>query len=197
MSNTNPYAAPQADALDDRTARDAAKLTKAQRTNRINRRTVALLVDSLPYSLLIGVPVSQLLILSGHVFPGSTLLLYAPLYLLRDAFGAAGLGKRLVGLSLAQAGSDASPSMSARILRGVPLVIPFVSLVEYFVAYYGNEPMQRLGDKMAGTRVIDVAPERFGTSSWSWQLLLACVVAWALYVIEGMVIMALGAASVR
>jgi hypothetical protein len=76
-------------------------------------------------------------------------------------------------------------------------VIPFVSLIEYFVAYYGNESMQRIGDKMASTRVIDVAPERFGTSSWSWQLLLACAVATTLYVIEGMVIMALGAGFVR
>ncbi len=36
MSNLNPYAAPQAD--DDRTARDADKLTQAQRTNRIGPR---------------------------------------------------------------------------------------------------------------------------------------------------------------
>lgn len=187
MSNLNPYAPPQTDALGSVSLKDA----KARRTNLINRRTVALLVDGFPYALLVGVPFSVFLRVSHGGFPGAGWLAQAPLYLFRDAFGSAGVGKRLVRLGIADAASGGTATRRARIVRGLPLIFPAVPLIEYFVAYYGNATMQRTGDMLARTRVVDLAPERFGKSSWTWQLLAALAVAGSLYVFESATLLTL------
>ena len=85
------------------------------------------------------------------------------------------MGKRLVGLGIATPDGD-SASIGAKLTRNIPLCIPIFPIVEFFVAYYGDEHMQRLGDKFANTRVIDLQPDTKGKGTWSAQLVVSVVI---------------------
>lgn len=176
---------------------------KLRRTNLINRRTVAWLVEVTFLSVTLIPPLITLYMrlvpediaqmARGETPTGlwlAQLAVWGAYILVRDLLGSASLGKRLVGLGVAPAmagaaaAADAPVSAGRRVLRSVPIAIPFVPVVEFFVAYYGNPGMQRLGDQWAGTQVVDRAPERMGRGAWSGQLLLAfllliVVQAWA------------------
>ncbi len=78
----------------------------------------------------------------------------------------------MLGLTVVRAESGAPASTGMRVGRNVPLVVPFVPLIEFLVASFGNKDMQRLGDLAASTRVVDAKPEKFGRGTYSWQLVL-------------------------
>lgn len=139
------------------------QLTKDQRVNLINRRTVAYLVEVSVVFIVLAAPVALL----GGWFSWVGFPAY---FALRDMVGPASFGKTMVGLGLAEHDSDAAPGASGKILRNVLLIIPLVPLVEFFVAYYGNNEMQRLGDKLGKTRVVDLDPHGKGIGSWTGQL---------------------------
>jgi hypothetical protein len=167
----NPYAAPQAGPASG--ASPAAE--KARRVNLINRRTAALLFEMAAYYATLGC-------LAAYVFhsrdtEGPPLVMFSmlPCYLLRDILGDGSPAKRMLGLRLVSGDGRELPSVGARILRNVTLMLPVLPVVEYFVAFYGNATMQRLGDRLAGTRVEDVDPARYGKGSYSATMLASIV----------------------
>ncbi|MBT9560815.1 MAG: RDD family protein [Myxococcales bacterium] len=148
-------------------------LTKDQRVNLINRRSVAWILEFIP------IYVVSTLVLS--LISASDLLAWLMLAVwlgVRDLWGAS-WGKKLVGLDVAPI-DDASREVSpgSRVLRNAPLMVPLVPIVEFFVAYLGSDPqMKRIGDRLAGTRIVDRFPDTQGRGSWSGMLVLALVVA--------------------
>jgi hypothetical protein len=48
-------------------------------------------------------------------------------------------------------------------------------LIEFFVAYYGNNKMQRLEDKWSGTHIVAADEEKPRTGSYSGALLGAVI----------------------
>lgn len=162
---------------------------KLRRTNLINRRSVAWLLE---VTLIVVVLIPPLFVLYLKLVPedvpaiaaGETpgglwlaqLGLWAAYILVRDLLGSASWGKRLVGLAIAPAdGGDGPVAAGRRLLRSVPIAIPLMPIAEFFVAFYGNDRMQRLGDQWAGTRIEDRSPERLGKGSFSGPLLLAFI----------------------
>lgn len=167
----------------------AADPEKLRRANLMNRRTVAWFLEVVVVMVTVMPPAVALLLrvrpevamrLLGGGAPGALVALEMAIWgvfiLFRDVPGGASPGKRLVGLAVAPAADDGSGGavpVGRRILRNVPIAIPLVPAIEFLVAYYGNERMQRLGDRMSATCVVDRSPERLGRGSWSLQLLLA------------------------
>ena len=143
-------------------------MDKAQKTNLINRRTVAYLIE---------ITIVAVLLAPLQAFAGATLGWIATIgYLLcRDLLGPVSFGKRLVGLTVKTLdGGDMD--VTAKLSRNVSLAIPFGGVIEFFVAFYGNDQMQRIGDKMAKTCVVDLEPDTKGQGSWSGQLLLTLII---------------------
>ncbi len=161
------------DEEDDDVSESTIVLTKDQRVNLINRRSVAWILEFIP------IYVVSTLVLS--LISASELLAWLILAVwlaVRDLWGAS-WGKKLVGLDVAPI-DDASREVSpgSRVLRNVPLMVPLVPIVEFFVAYLGSDPqMKRIGDRLAGTRIVDRFPDTRGRGSWSGMLILALVVA--------------------
>ena len=143
-------------------------LTKAQRINLTNRRTVAFILELIPVNVAGGIILS-------FVSSSSQLLPYAPFtawMIVRD-LGTRSWGKRVVGLDIASADGSRYVSPKARILRNLFTgIIPLLPVIEYFYVYYSN---RRIGDRVAGTSVVDCSPERSGKGSWSAQLVLALI----------------------
>lgn len=95
-----------------------------------------------------------LLLFLSMLLAGSSLLVW------RDAlFHGAGPGKRLAGLRVVQARDGTTPlSHGQAFVRDAVLAIPFPNLILGFVEciVMGTDPLRRrLGDRWAGTRVID------------------------------------------
>lgn len=170
----NPYAAPVAE---PGVAAAVAVLDKRARTNLINRRTVAVLLELTVWSLTGGVIVRALgLVLGADPVAGAFgWWAIAPYWLLRDVIGLAAWSRRRVGLELVSGGTGQPPAAGARVLRNLLLVVPLFQLIEYFVAYYGDGQMRRLGDKMADTCVTDRDPARTASGTYSGQLLGALI----------------------
>src|SRR4051812_13695861 len=116
MTEPNPYAAPLSP-IDVAPTPEAAKLEKARRTNLINRRSVALLLELAAYTI---APVPIITFLIMRLMPSLPTSLVGwvtivPFYVLRDVTGPASFGKRLVGLGIAGSAPQAAPSFGARI----------------------------------------------------------------------------------
>ena len=110
-----------------------------------NKRVFAVLVDSVLFGLLTTFVVPQL---SG--------ILFSSLYLLvRDVAGRS-VGKMVTGLTIVAA-AGGTPGTKALIVRNVPLAIPLVAIVEYFIMRRSPEGA-RWGDRLAGTLVRDSKP---------------------------------------
>lgn len=142
-------------------------LSPQQRTNLINRRSVPWLLEMFPFfaadQLLKGIVDSRLLLIG---------IAATAWQLMRDV-GGASWGKRVVGLDVLTTSGDA-PSLASRVLRNVVLLAPLAVIVEFFVAYKGSDRfMRRLGDNLAGTRVVDRRPDTYGRGAWSDQLFAA------------------------
>jgi uncharacterized RDD family membrane protein YckC len=109
--------------------------------------------------------------------------LIAVYLLVRDLTGSASVGKTMVGLGLANAKGDAAKvSVSARILRNLTIAIPGVQLIEFFVAYQGNNKMQRMGDYLSNTYVVDLRPRESSRGTFAGPmaasvLVTACILA--------------------
>ena len=106
-----------------------------------------------------------------------TALVWLPFLFLRERMGGGvSWGKKMMGLDLARSDeSDHPVSAKNKIIRNLILIIPIFPLVEYFAAYYGNNKMQRIGDKMGGSYVIEADIAKPRTGSYSTALLGAFI----------------------
>lgn len=99
--------------------------------------------------------------------------IYPAFYLLRDVYQGMSPGKIFVGLQVTNDNGDI-PGIGSLILRNLIIAIPIISIftivIEYLVLRM-SAAGRRLGDRMAGTIVIDRHPER----SDSTYLLLSIV----------------------
>jgi uncharacterized RDD family membrane protein YckC len=162
------------------------ELTKEQRINLINRRSIAYLLEitvwylaftPLVVAIYLNNNVAALADLERLANAGEqwhqpywlTALVWFPYFFYRDRFGGrVSWGKRFLSLDIARVdGSDHPVSNGNRSVRNLVMLIPIFPLIEYCVAYYGNKKMQRMGDKWAGTYVVeaDVAKPRIGSYS--------------------------------
>ncbi len=117
----------------------------------LNKRVCGYLIDFLPVAV----------IQTGAYFLADikvSWLIFIPYWLLRDSVGGRSLGKRVIGL---QASTDQGKPASAiqGMIRNIPVVMPLLSLIEYFMMRFNAEG-KRIGDLMAQTRVIDLSPEK-------------------------------------
>ena len=164
------------------------RLSKKMRTNLINRRTTAFLLEmagvfAVPFPILYVLYLRNneealAAAVNGSETAAQMIMTVVTIayYLIRDLPGKGSLGKRLVGLEVAAVDSLEAPTTKARILRGVPLAIPyFGQIIEFFAAYRGNDMMQRFGDKIAGTYIADRAPERFAKGSFTLPMIGAFI----------------------
>jgi len=155
---------------------------KRRRANLINRRSMAWIIEVTAVQTLV-MPIIVVLfaeegsgILKTGVVPVKwSLVLWGAYCLARDLLGSESVGKRLLGLTVMRADSDAHAPAGMRVGRNVTLIVPLVPVVEFLVAYFGNKQMQRLGDFAASTRVVDVQPGRFGRGTYSWSLVLTLI----------------------
>lgn len=132
------------------------------RTNLINRRTVAWLLE-------ISVIRHLTTVLVATVLPFNVLSWVLPgLWILLRDVKTTSWGKRVLGLEVVSCRSDAPVAdTKARLLRNLPLLVPLVAIVEFFVAYGAqNTDMQRLGDRLAETRIRDASPEHLGNGTF-------------------------------
>jgi uncharacterized RDD family membrane protein YckC len=101
--------------------------------------------------------------------------------MVRDV-GGRSWGKKLVGLDVAAADGSSNVPSKARVLRNLTIAFPFLPIVEFFYVYSSG---LRLGDRLAGTSVVDRSPDQQGKGSWSGQLVLTLigsgVVGWLLW----------------
>lgn len=166
----NPYAAPAAQPA------GASVTDKRHRANMINRRTVAVLLEGLVWGVTLEPLIKRIFLRTLHeprvgVLVGWVVSMVA-FFAARDLLGPQSPGKTLVGLRLVQDDDSDRPVRAAqRVVRNLVFVIPVMEIVEFFVAYYGGPAMQRLGDRMARTRVVAAHPERTASGTFSWQLL--------------------------
>ncbi len=135
------------------------------------RRGIALLVET---AVMVGLVVPVLAVVFGETErladpPGTTiswLIAFGVFFCLRDlAGGGTSPMKRLLGLRVV---SDRPGHRTARLaLRNIIWVCgPNTWFIEFLASLTGA----RFGDRMVGTRVVDVAPERLGY--WAGPLLL-------------------------
>lgn len=167
-------------------ASEPQKLSKERRINLINRRSTAYLLEItvwhlafMPLVIAIFLHNNEQALLevieagaAGKTWDPPfwlTSLVWLPFLFFRERLGGGvSWGKKFVGLDLARSdGSDHPVSEKSRRTRNLVLIIPLLPLIEYFVAYYGNHKMQRLGDKWSGTYIVesDVAKPRTGSYS--------------------------------
>ncbi|MBN1946934.1 MAG: RDD family protein [Bradymonadales bacterium] len=171
--------------MDEQPKISSSALDKESRINLINRRSVAWLLEVAAINAVVAPVVLAVYfharpVVLAELAQGTTAVLF-PIQLaiwgvylaIRDLVGATSFGKYLVGLGLAPSGDSAGRvPIGSRVLRNLPLIIPFVPVIEFVIAYYGNDQMQRLGDKLAKTQVVDL-DTRKSLGSWSGMLLLA------------------------
>jgi uncharacterized RDD family membrane protein YckC len=134
------------------------------------RRLASFLLDA---ALFQAIPTLAVACVIGYLFgPGvvpqrialvsvlCVLLAGSAVFVLRDAyFGGAGPAKRLFGLRVVQTRDGTTPlTYGQAFLRDAVLAVPFPNLILGFVEciVLGTDPLRRrLGDRWAGTRVID------------------------------------------
>ncbi len=130
--------------------------------NIYNRRAVALIVDTsvlfyVPFAVvgvtmaLLGAGESQ-----GQLVIKIIALVCTALFLFRDSvFRGAGIGKRMTGLRVVQSKDGKTPiTYGQGVVRWLSQYIPFFNLYDAAVPY--RDPLlRRVGDRWAGTRVID------------------------------------------
>lgn len=115
-----------------------------------NKRVCAFLIDSLAAQL-------AAIILSFLGLPKIESSIWYVYILLKDIFNGQSLGKSLVDLQVVD-DNNKPASVGPTILRNVFLIIPIFPIVEYFVMK--KDPLgQRIGDRVAQTRVNDLKPE--------------------------------------
>ena len=160
------------------------KAEKARRIHMINRRSTAWLLEiALIEITLVPIFAAFFVWMTGDVdisFAAIQLLVWVPYILIRDILGVRSWGKKVVGLTLAS-DADARLSTGQKVIRNIPLIVPFVPLIEFFVAFKGSDPkMRRLGDRWAKTHVVaeDAASVK---GSYSLQLVLALFVMYGAY----------------
>ncbi|MEK6714420.1 MAG: RDD family protein [Nitrospirota bacterium] len=85
----------------------------------------------------------------------SVLIIY---WLLRDSLSGQSIGKRVVGLHVINTKGEGATPVEG-IVRNIPIAIPFVSIIEYFVMLRNSEG-KRIGDLIAHTKVTDLRPQR-------------------------------------
>ena len=152
----------------------SASLSKTYKDNLINRRSVAWLLEFVPVHVL-----ATLLVV--NVSPSRVLpwIVTAVWLAIRD-IKTSSWGKRLVKLEVVNE-TGGSPAPMARVLRNVTLMIPYLPVVEFLVAYFGKDPtMPRIGDLVAKTRIHDLAPDTMGQGNFSGQLVGTLAVAIAI-----------------
>jgi len=150
-------------------------MTDTMNTPGPNKRIFAFLVDQLVILVLVAVCPS-------HNFLA---FLFVTLYwLLRDIRGKSP-GKLLSGLKVVDRNGQEA-DIPKKILRNLTITLPFFFIVEYFFMRTSAEGL-RLGDRMVGTRVIDLNP------SWKDRnfLLLTIPILVLEYVIVKMFVMPL------
>ncbi len=169
----------------------SAPMTKTQRVSMINRRCAAWLLEYAALNIVVHVLVYGL---SQARFSAATVVdeamvaqwvllmmalnavAYAAWLGLRDLVPGLAWGRRWLQIEVVSDERAPQPaSAGARVGRSIILIVPLLLIVEYFVAYYSPQAMRRLGDRMFGTRVIDLDPSVRGTKSHSLHVLLAVV----------------------
>jgi len=78
-------------------------------------------------------------------------------FLARDSFDGQSLGKRIVGMKVVNL-ENAPSTPGQGLLRNLIIILPLFPIIEYFVLLK-NQDGQRLGDKLAKTKVHDLNPE--------------------------------------
>jgi len=130
--------------------------------NIYNRRVAALIVDTAVLFYLPFMVVGVIIALLGEGGSQAQLvvniiaLFCTALFLFRDSvFRGAGIGKRLTGLRVVQSKDGTTPlTYGQGIVRWLSQYIPFFNLYDASVPY--RDPLlRRVGDRWAGTRVID------------------------------------------
>lgn len=110
---------------------------------------------------------------------------WAVLILFRDAVGGGvSPGKRLCGLKVVSDEGQQGISVGQGILRNIPIAIPLVPLVEFFVAYSGRG-MKRIGDRIAGTQVVPVDESSAERGSWTLHLIVSLAIVYGSWVASG------------
>lgn len=136
------------------------------------RRTLAKLID---FALVIGIS-----LLVAQAAPRAAVVLFAPLVLLLDALPRGSPGKRLLALQIVARDEAQLRPLAASILRNLPLallapleflgplgwllllvLLPALFAVEGALALLHPEGL-RLGDRLAGTRVVEGEPDEEG-----------------------------------
>jgi uncharacterized RDD family membrane protein YckC len=157
-------------------------ISKETRVNLINRRSTAWLIEISVLNILL-VPVAFVLwikaleptTMSEVTSAADTVsfLVWAAYLLVRDLLGEVSYGKRICGLKIIR-DDHQKVTGGQKVIRNIPLIVPVVPLIEYFVAYKG-QGMKRIGDRIAGTRVVAVDPEASRAGSYSGPLVLALI----------------------
>ncbi len=143
------------------------------------KRLFAVLVDLLLFST-----VSAALIVGSRWLERPWLLwadlgLLALYVLLRDVYGPGSLGKVLTGLSLAPE-DDLRPehlSFGARVLRQLTLLVPVLGHTMEFVVMAYAADGRRVGDRWAGSRVLDKRPDASERTFLVYSLVALAVLA--------------------
>lgn len=165
----------------------AASESSALAVHVLYRRAIAFLVEFSVINVFV-LPVVWVLVgdrLSGELgevemlgrlrYDLSTPLTMLAFLLARDLFfGGTSPGKRLVGLRVRSAVHAGQPSVMQRGLRNVTLVLtPLFWIIEYFAAK--NDPrLRRLGDKLAGTEIVDTNPA-LAEKHWALGFVVALI----------------------
>lgn len=163
------------------TAQDNQAASRRHKTNLINRRIAAFLVESaiaVPCTALLAALVRALLppdqVATALEEPALLVLITLTVYLvLRDVIGGGtSLGKSSLGLRVLR--QDGSPAgMAEASLRTLPWVFPPLAVLEYTWAMLFDAEQRRIGDRLAGTRVEDASEGRLMESSFTGQSLFA------------------------
>ena len=173
----------------------STSLPKEMRTNLINRRSVAWILEFCVWHV-IAYPIAISYYLAnnesawGEVLAAASegekwygpmwiyIAVWLPYFLLRDQLGQGSWGKKLVGLKVVS-DDGTSPPPKDRAVRNILLAVPLVPLIEFFVAKDAVK-MKRMGDKMASTYVTEIDPANAPKGSWSGKLVLAFIVGFGL-----------------
>lgn len=177
-------------------------MSKQQRVSMINRRCAAWLLEYaalnvVMYALVYGLSAARFsaaavvdeAMVAQWVLMMMALnaLVFAAWLGLRDLVPGLAWGRRWLQIEVVSDERAPQPaSAGARVGRSIILVVPLLLIVEYFVAYYSAQSMRRLGDRMFGTRVIDLDPSVRGAQSHSLHVVLALLVNIGVIVVGGM-----------
>ncbi|MBU0552121.1 RDD family protein [Myxococcota bacterium] len=127
----------------------------------MNRRTAAYLLEMAIITLLVYSPIVVLFskfdpnLLEKGSYSSMMLntLIYALYLIVRDLWGNGSFGKQIMGLKIVNVDDDDAPDFNARLARNMIIIIPLMSIIEFLVAK-NNSKLQRIGDSMAGTRIV-------------------------------------------